>query len=53
MGMNAGTQNMLTWGSLENDRVLMRKSDVDCWYKERYKIILRVASADNDYFLHR
>ena len=51
MGMNAGTQNMLTWGSLDNDRVLMRKVMSITEYKERYKnYIKELASADNDYF---
>lgn len=51
LGMNAGTQNLLAWGRLDNERVLMRKVMSISEYKERYKnYIKELASADNDYF---
>ena len=51
LGMNSGTQNMLTWGSLDNDRVLMRKVMSITVYNERYKSYIKeLASIQNDYF---
>lgn len=51
LGMNAGTQNLLAWGRLDNERVLMRKVMSIAEYKERYKnYIKELASANNDYF---
>lgn len=48
---NSGTQNLLNWGSLDNDRVLMRKVMSITDYKERYKAYIKdLADSNNDYF---
>ncbi|MGM9746396.1 MAG: CotH kinase family protein [Paludibacteraceae bacterium] len=48
---NSGTQDLLCWGSLGSDRVLMRKVMSITEYKERYKAYIKeLASPDNDYF---
>ncbi|MGN0187096.1 MAG: CotH kinase family protein [Paludibacteraceae bacterium] len=48
---NSGTQDLLNWGSLGSDRVLMRKVMSITEYKERYKLYIKeLASPSNDYF---
>lgn len=48
---NSGTQDLLNWGSLGSDRMLMRKVMSITEYKERYKAYIKeLASPDNDYF---
>ena len=47
--INAGTQDMLHWGSLEGDRMLMRKVMSVNEYKERYKSYIKELATNSEY----
>ena len=49
-GINPGTQDMLHWGSLEGDRILMRKVMSITEYKERYKQYISELASSDDLF---
>ncbi len=48
--INPGTQDMLHWGSLEGDRILMRKVMSISEFKNRYKAYIRELAASDDLF---
>lgn len=45
---NPGTDNMLYWGSLEGDRILMRKVMSISAFKEKYKSYIKQLAASSD-----
>jgi len=45
---NPGTDNMLTWGSLEGDRLLMRKVMSISAFKEKYKSYIKQIATSED-----
>ncbi|MCL1867579.1 MAG: CotH kinase family protein [Paludibacter sp.] len=47
---NAGTQNMLEWGDLSGERMLMRKIMSIPEYKEKYKSYIKELAQNNELF---
>ena len=45
---NPGTDNMLAWGSLEGDRILMRKVMSITAFKEQYKAYIKQLASSSD-----
>ncbi len=50
MGINPGTRDMLHWGSLEGDRILMRKVMSIPAFQAQYKAYIRELAASDDLF---
>ncbi len=50
MGVNPGTQDMLHWGSLNGDRILMRKVMSIPEFQERYKGYIRELASSDELF---
>ncbi len=48
--INPGTQDMVHWGSLEGDRILMRKVMSITTFQNRYKAYIRELAASDDLF---
>lgn len=50
LGINPGTQDMLHWGSLGGDRILMRKVMSISAFQEQYKIYIRELASSDELF---
>lgn len=50
MGINPGTQDMLHWGSLGSDRMLMRKVMSIPAFQDRYKAYIRELASSDELF---